>query len=95
MKKVTGGGLPAKAWSQFMIAAHEGVPVANLPGNWNGRIFSQVEDILRTAGENDAVAAPSQNGGYTASIDAPVPPGDVGAQPARPIGSIMDIIMGN
>jgi penicillin-binding protein 1A len=32
MKKVTGGGLPAKAWSQFMIAAHKGLTPAPLPG---------------------------------------------------------------
>ncbi len=34
MKKVTGGALPALAWHEFMAAAHEGVPVARLPGNW-------------------------------------------------------------
>ena len=28
MKKVTGGALPAQAWHEFMVAAHEGVPVA-------------------------------------------------------------------
>src|SRR5690606_4175413 len=27
MKKVTGGTLPAQAWHEFMLAAHEGVPV--------------------------------------------------------------------
>jgi penicillin-binding protein 1A len=32
MKKVTGGGLPSKAWSQFMIAAHEGLTPAPLFG---------------------------------------------------------------
>jgi penicillin-binding protein 1A len=32
MKKVTGGALPAKAWSQYMIAAHEGVTPAPLFG---------------------------------------------------------------
>jgi penicillin-binding protein 1A len=32
MRKVTGGGLPAKAWSQFMIAAHKGLTPAPLPG---------------------------------------------------------------
>ena len=32
MKKVTGGGLPAKAWSEFMIAAHKGVAPAPLLG---------------------------------------------------------------
>jgi penicillin-binding protein 1A len=34
MKKVTGGALPAQAWHEFMVAAHEGVPVAPLPGTW-------------------------------------------------------------
>ena len=32
MKKVTGGALPAQAWHEFMVAAHEGVPVLPLPG---------------------------------------------------------------
>ena len=37
MKKVTGGALPALAWHEFMVAAHEGVPVAQLPGGgWSG-----------------------------------------------------------
>jgi penicillin-binding protein 1A len=35
MKKVTGGALPALAWHEFMVAAHEGVPVAPLPGTWH------------------------------------------------------------
>ena len=35
MKKVTGGALPAQAWHEFMVAAHEGVPVAQLPGTWH------------------------------------------------------------
>ncbi len=34
MKKVTGGSLPAQAWHEFMVAAHEGVPVRPLPGTW-------------------------------------------------------------
>ncbi|MEZ5783569.1 MAG: transglycosylase domain-containing protein [Rhizobiaceae bacterium] len=36
MKHVTGGALPALAWHEFMVAAHEGVPVARLPGGWSG-----------------------------------------------------------
>ena len=35
-KNITGGSLPAKAWHEFMVAAHEGVPIARLPGTWNG-----------------------------------------------------------
>ena len=34
MKRVTGGSLPAQAWHEFMLAAHEGVPVRPLPGGW-------------------------------------------------------------
>jgi len=32
MKKVTGGGLPVDIWTRFMRPAHQGVPVAALPG---------------------------------------------------------------
>jgi penicillin-binding protein 1A len=32
MRKTTGGGLPVEIWSRFMKAAHQGVPVAELPG---------------------------------------------------------------
>ena len=84
-KNITGGSLPAAAWNDFMAAAHEGVPVANLPGNWNGRVLSQVEDILRAQPEAE----------HTASIGAPTPPAEVGGQAPRPVGSIMDIILGN
>ncbi|QPC86222.1 PBP1A family penicillin-binding protein [Mesorhizobium sp. NBSH29] len=31
---ITGGSLPVEAWREFMVAAHEGVPVAQLPGGW-------------------------------------------------------------
>ena len=31
-KKATGGGLPVEIWSRFMKVAHQGVPVAALPG---------------------------------------------------------------
>jgi penicillin-binding protein 1A len=37
MKKVTGGGLPAETFSAFMHAAHKGVPIAALPGNYAQR----------------------------------------------------------
>ncbi|TKT82746.1 transglycosylase domain-containing protein [Aquamicrobium sp. LC103] len=97
-KNITGGSLPAMAWNEFMTAAHEGVPVANLPGGWNGSTLSRVEDLLRSQ-EGDvtprAVPASSQPG-HTGSIDGrPVPPGDVGGKPQRRQGTILDIILGN
>ena len=33
-KNITGGSLPVLVWHEFMVAAHEGVPVASLPGTW-------------------------------------------------------------
>jgi penicillin-binding protein 1A len=31
-KKATGGGMPVEVWTRFMKTAHQGVPVAGLPG---------------------------------------------------------------
>jgi penicillin-binding protein 1A len=39
-KKATGGGLPVEVWTRFMRAAHQGVPVAVLPGSQQGGLFS-------------------------------------------------------
>ncbi len=39
-KHVTGGGLPTEVWSRFMRGAHQGVPVASLPGASGGGLFS-------------------------------------------------------
>jgi penicillin-binding protein 1A len=39
-KKVTGGSLPVEIWSRFMRDAHQGVPVAGLPGSSGDGLFS-------------------------------------------------------
>jgi penicillin-binding protein 1A len=39
-KHVTGGGMPVEIWSRFMRGAHQGVPVAALPGEARGGLFS-------------------------------------------------------
>src|SRR6201985_2804155 len=39
-KKVTGGSLPVEIWSRVMRTAHQGVPVASLPGTTGGSMFS-------------------------------------------------------
>jgi penicillin-binding protein 1A len=39
-KHVAGGSLPVEIWSRFMRSAHQGVPVASLPGGWSGNVFS-------------------------------------------------------
>lgn len=85
-KNMTGGSLPAMAWNEFMAAAHEGVPVAQLPGGWNGRVLSDIEDLLRQGPEQSQ---------HTGSVEQPAPPGAVGETSPRGVGSIMDIILGN
>ncbi len=137
MKNVTGGALPAQAWHEFMVAAHEGVPVARLPGSWQPAPASVAPAIAAPAQEappalppaavgktaNPApqpakpvppVAAPRpsvpvaggaknggngrpampSDGGSTASIKRPVPPGDVGGPMKKGSGSILDILTG-
>jgi penicillin-binding protein 1A len=99
MKNITGGQLPAKAWKIFMEGAHEGLAVANLPGRWTPDTFQRIEDLLasdRGIPSQDPSNAYPQDAGTTGSI----PPADVGGhqqaqQRQGPIGSIMDIILGN
>jgi membrane peptidoglycan carboxypeptidase len=40
-KKLTGGGMPVDIWSRFMKAAHQGLPMADLPG-MTGRTIDPV-----------------------------------------------------
>lgn len=71
MKKVTGGALPAQAWHEFMVAAHEGVPVRPLPGTWK----STPSDTI----------VPDEIPSADASQPSPAPPAAVGqSQPAAP-----------
>jgi penicillin-binding protein 1A len=105
MKDITGGSLPAHAFKEFMAAAHQGVPVAQLPGDWRPGTFQRIEDLLSSMPNDGGVpvqpvshdqfpTAPEP--GTTASIDRPVPPAGVGeAAPRGRIGSIMDVILGN
>jgi penicillin-binding protein 1A len=39
-RHVTGGSLPVEVWSRFMRTAHQGVPVASLPGASSGGLLS-------------------------------------------------------
>jgi penicillin-binding protein 1A len=54
-RKATGGGLPVEVWSRFMKAAHDGVPVAALPGsqgNWG------LSNLAQAASQVTAPAPP-------------------------------------
>ena len=107
-KKVTGGALPALAWKEFMVAAHKGVPVAELPGNY--RVNETVID------GNDALPGadvPAAEGVPSAQLNpgGPVPPVGLDDQtgsthPTPPVGvggngqkprktTLFDLIMGN
>jgi penicillin-binding protein 1A len=62
-RKATGGGLPVEVWTRFMRAAHQGVPVAALPGLQQSGFFSNF------------VQAASQ---VSAPVSAPLPASTVG-----------------
>jgi penicillin-binding protein 1A len=59
-RKATGGGLPVEVWTRFMKAAHQGVPVAALPGSQSGGLFS---NFAQAATQTSASNAPLPAGG--------------------------------
>jgi penicillin-binding protein 1A len=63
MKHVSGGSLPVKAWKEFMVAAHKGVPLADLPGHY------EIENVL--PGGNDEL--PDSNAPSPYDPNGPVP----------------------
>jgi len=79
---VTGGSLPVDIWSRFMRGAHEGVPVAGLPGTGGGFFTGR----SRSGGRRAPVAASATNGA------APRPPANVraNAAPSRGESSGLD-----
>ena len=58
-RKATGGGLPVEVWTRFMRAAHQGVPVAALPGSQAGGLLSNVAQVTPQAGVASASPAPA------------------------------------
>ncbi|MCV0395207.1 MAG: penicillin-binding protein [Rhizobiaceae bacterium] len=99
-KSITGGTLPVQAWQEFMEAAHGGVPVADLPGGWNGRALTVSAGGGGTSGESayratgEAAVFQPQPGEATPSTTssiAPRPRAGVGEPNGRD-RSILDII---
>ena len=67
-KKVTGGALPVEIWSRFMRSAHQGVPVAALPGAPAGGLLSGLFGTNAPRETNGmAPPAPIQSAGNTPS----------------------------
>ncbi|MGX9143345.1 transglycosylase domain-containing protein [Mesorhizobium sp. 128a] len=88
MKKVTGGALPAQAWHEFMVAAHEGVPVRPLPGTWKSTPPDTiVPDDIPSAGNNQVAPVPSASVGQSAPAAAPAAPATAQA-PAPPVRAV-------
>ena len=108
-KRATGGALPTLAWQAFMAAAHDGVKVAPLPGSRIAPPSSapipeaQPETVAAPLPEpafdlpetGPAMDIAPADIAPTASIDHPIPPGDVGGRRVKGETSILDIIMGN
>src|SRR6202171_5806708 len=73
-RKATGGGLPVEVWTRFMRAAHQGVPVASLPGSQAGGLFS---NFVQAASQGTApvnAPSPASTGGRPASTRTSVRP---------------------
>ncbi len=60
MKNVTGGGLPAASWAEYMQFAHRDVPVAALPGNYT--LQNQLVNI-----------SPRKRPGFPVATNQPLP----------------------
>jgi penicillin-binding protein 1A len=72
-KHTTGGSLPVEIWSRFMTSAHQGVPVAGLPGSGaGGGLFSSL-----FGGSRSSAPVPPATVGA-----APIPPASVPAAAA-------------
>ncbi len=78
--KITGGSLPAEAWHEFMLAAHEGVPVAKLPGGYDRRPDAEPAPVpamdvappAATLGEGTPAPAVTRKPQPPASVEEPV-----------------------
>lgn len=105
MKKVTGGGLPAKTWQSFMASAHAGLKPAPLIGDTlpPEPASPSIGDIITGVFSSNqayppAPEAPGTDAQQTGST-APIPPADVGGPAPTAQGrrgtTLLDIIMGN
>jgi penicillin-binding protein 1A len=110
-KNLTGGSLPAIAWHDFMLAAHQGVAQRALPGNYvHTAPVQPVALPPADVGSEPVAAAPARKPQRTVRADKfPPPPvardvqtgsikrpsADVSGPKIKRETSILDIIMGN
>jgi penicillin-binding protein 1A len=95
MKKVTGGGLPAKAWHDFMIAAHEGLSPSPLFGttgvqpvfdDGGAAVSGEALPDGFAAGDPEAFPEPPAPVDGAAAIDQIRPAGEPTGGPVPPAG---------
>jgi penicillin-binding protein 1A len=87
MKRVTGGSLPAQAWHEFMLAAHEGVPVRPLPGGWKPAPADAIvqDDGPAPVPSADVGAKPAVAARQVAPVRQPAPAPSRAASPAETV----------
>ena len=96
-RNITGGSLPTIAWNHFMAAAHEGVPIRKLPGEWHPTpvpgmdVGQPVADA--NGGASGVVRSQRATDVSTGSIRRPS--ADVGGPRVKNDKSLLDIILGN
>src|SRR5438876_5324767 len=73
-RKATGGGLPVEVWTRFMRAAHQGVPVASLPGLQAGGFFSNLVQAASQASAPVNLPSPASAAGRPAPTRTSVRP---------------------
>jgi penicillin-binding protein 1A len=106
-KKITGGGLPAKTFANFMAKAHKGVPVSDLPGAYLPQTVEVVPtprpqsgiqpvSVLETATPELLRKPLSQVNAIENTVDgSPRPGADVGVPSAnQKPKSILDLLLG-
>jgi penicillin-binding protein 1A len=92
-KKASGSNLPSLAWHQFMTTAMAGLPVADLPGNYNPALAAgSIEDLIPPGEVGEDYGSPSgtfpdvvpagrgvqRPASRSVDAEGPVPPGDIG-----------------
>ncbi len=73
-RKATGGGLPVEVWTRFMRSAHQGVPVATLPGSQAGGFFSNFVQAASHASAPVNAPSPASAAGRSAPTRTSVRP---------------------
>ena len=95
---LSGGAIPARIWRDIMTKAHEGIPVADLPGHYiplQDRVAVPMQDTMPATGQPvtiDQIQIPL--GGQPAQ-QQPVPqPVPVAPAPADGIGNLLNGLFG-